>query len=266
MTKEQLERRLRFLTLWAVASTLLATGILVTAFSSDSVARWAEIYAEQSTVDTLRADYVTAERIDIVEPDDTLAISLSNSERTALPRLEGNKLRAAGERNMPSILFFDGHGDEVGGLVFQNMETSDGHIAGRHFSMDGYKQDQVLYLTHSEKEGKKKTGLHIRDRPNFSFLEVMNEVGLEPSSSREELQKKMARFRKKNPERYQELSYSPRRVFVGRTKDGNSVVTLRDGSGNPRLRMAVDSAGTARLIFLNEEGDITHRYPPTSTD
>lgn len=266
MTEEQLERRVRLLSVWASASTLLAVVLLVTAFGTDSVARWTEVYAEQSTVDTLHADYITAERVDIVEPDDTLALSLSNSERTPLPTVEGKKLRAAGDRNMPSIIFFDGHGDEVGGLIFRNTKTADGHTAGRHFSMDGYKQDQVLYLTHHSENGKKKTGLHIQDRPNVSIMKVISEVGLEPSSSRKELQKKMSRFRKKNPKRYQELWDSPKRVFVGRTRDGRSEVTLRDGNGDPRIRMAVDSTGAARLVFLDGDGNVTHRYPPAPTE
>jgi len=48
-----------------------------------------------------------------------------------------------------------------------------------------------------------------------------------------------------------------RRLFAGRAPDRSSVVSLSDPHGRPRLRMAVDSTGTASIQFLDTLGHVT---------
>jgi hypothetical protein len=45
------------------------------------------------------------------------------------------------------------------------------------------------------------------------------------------------------------------RVQVGLVR-GRAAVTLSDGQGRPRLRLAVDSAGTPDVELLNEQGEV----------
>ena len=49
-------------------------------------------------------------------------------------------------RGLPSMIFFDGHGDEVGGMLMGVRETPDGYSATRHISLDAYKQDRTVQL------------------------------------------------------------------------------------------------------------------------
>jgi hypothetical protein len=263
MTKSQLERRVRLLTFYALGTTLLIVGVTVAAFTSDSIGRWAEVRAKRGLVDTLEAKYIKAHRLDIVEPDDTLALSLSNSERTPYPTLDGQEIRGAGERASPSIIFFDGHGDEVGGMSFYNTREEDGYTADRHFSWDGFKRDQVIYMSHYDKNGKAETGLYIRSEPPLgTTLDALEEMGIAPSDDRGILRQKVAEFRNERPDRFDEIMGWEDRLFVGMTRNGRSEVVLNDGNGVARIHMAVDSSGAARLLFRNAGGEVTHRYPP----
>ena len=53
-----------------------------------------------------------------------------------------------------------------------------------------------------------------------------------------------------------------RRVFVGRDFDGQSLVTLSDRDGRPRLRLQVDTAGNPSIVFLDEQGRTVKSITP----
>ena len=60
---------------------------------------------------------------------------------------------------------------------------------------------------------------------------------------------------------------SPTRIFVGKSKEHDAKVTLYDSKGNPRINMVVDSTGTPRLDFLDQNGHVTYTLPgPRKTD
>jgi len=46
------------------------------------------------------------------------------------------------------------------------------------------------------------------------------------------------------------------RVFVGKQSDKTATVVLADAQSRPRLRMVVDSAGAARIEFLDDGGKV----------
>ncbi|MBC7897945.1 MAG: hypothetical protein H7066_21165 [Cytophagaceae bacterium] len=52
------------------------------------------------------------------------------------------------------------------------------------------------------------------------------------------------------------------RVYVGRDPARNAVINLSDPEGRTRLRLVVDSLGTAGLEFLDAAGQVTSRIPP----
>lgn len=97
-------------------------------------------------------DVLRAERLEIVEPDGQPAFVLANSERPARGTFDGEVLMEdrTEERAMPSFIFFDGHGDEVGGMLFGNRESGDGFTATRHLSLDAYKHDQTVQIFHRQ--------------------------------------------------------------------------------------------------------------------
>ena len=134
---------------------------------------------------------LSVERLEIVEPDGSLAVVLANSQRPAVATIDGQILMAGQEeerRGVPSIIFFDGKGDEVGGMLFGVREASDGYRAVRHFALDAHEQDQTVRLTHSQTPAGSTSGLGVTDRPVHSIPDALAQLGLSVGASREELQ------------------------------------------------------------------------------
>jgi hypothetical protein len=51
-----------------------------------------------------------------------------------------------------------------------------------------------------------------------------------------------------------------RRIWVGRTDDGNASVLLMDADGHPRIKMQVTNEGAPSLLFLDDKGEVIRRF------
>ena len=51
------------------------------------------------------------------------------------------------------------------------------------------------------------------------------------------------------------------RIFVGKDDSKTAMVILADRMGKPRLQLLVDSLGTAKMNFLDEQGHVTYSLP-----
>src|SRR5262245_6008894 len=72
---------------------------------------------------------LSVERLEIVEPDGKPAFVLANSQRPIAATIDGQPTMAGQEeerKGIPSIIFFDGKGDEVGGMLFGVREKARG--------------------------------------------------------------------------------------------------------------------------------------------
>ncbi len=202
---------------------------------------------------------LSVERLDIVEPDGELAMVLSSSAHAPLPVIDGHSIASAEERDSPALIFYDGKGDEVGGILMSNEEFEGGYRAGRHLSFDQFGQDQTLVLHHYEQDGIASTGLRIDSRPfDLSLPEALAEMGLEPTSTREEFMEVIDQLDQHEQAR---LFGSGTRAFFGSDFSENAVISLGDGQGRTRLRMAVTEDGDASLEFLDEDGQVSYRFP-----
>ena len=205
------------------------------------------------------------ERLEVVEPTGELAIVLANSERPAVATVDGQQLMAGQEeerRGRPSIIFFDGQGDEVGGMLFGTVETEDGYSAARHFSLDAYEQDQTVVLHHYQSPAGSSSGLTVSDRPPISIAESLAELGLALGASRDELNAAVAAMPEEGREaRLREL-FGTARAFVGSGPDGAASLMLRDGEGRPRIVIEAPASGEAAIRILDEAGEPVLRLPP----
>ena len=201
---------------------------------------------------------LTAERLDIVEADGSLAFALANSQRPAVATMDGEVLmgdQADQRRGIPSFIFFDGHGDEVGGLVMGAQVSDDGYSAVRHLSLDGYKQDQTVVLSHYQNPGGSSAGLRISDRPEeLSLPEAFAELGLQPGATNAEMQAAIQALPEQGRnERLAELFGVPR-LFFGSDRQRNASLVMHDGEGRPRLTITVPSEGEPQIQILDQSG------------
>ncbi len=207
---------------------------------------------------------IAVERLEILEPDGTPALVVANSQRPAVATLDGQVVMEGqeGERmGVPSIIFFDGKGDEVGGLLFGVRETSNGYSAVRHLSLDGYKQDQTVVLAHYQDPGGSRSGLTISDRPDHSIFDAQVALGLDPGASRDELTAAIGAI---SPElrrmRLREL-FGTTRASFGTGRDGGASVVLMDGEGRSRIVIVAPQEGGASIQILDEHGETVLRLP-----
>jgi hypothetical protein len=205
-----------------------------------------------------RSDPVlSVERLNIVDSTGRPVLVLANGPRLPGAAFHGKEYpqsfvdrgRAAG------MIFYNAVGDEVGGLIYDGAPRDSGYSATEHLSFDQWQQTQVVALTYSDDGKARMAGLRIWDRPatpleqQFAAAERFTAA---TGSRRDSLRAEMNAARNRVA--------GTQRVFVG-SENRNASVELRDTSGHVRARLAVDSAGTAQLQFLDEQGRVTAKYP-----
>ncbi len=118
-----------------------------------------------------RFKVIDAEQVNIREKDGTLKAALSNSAGfNQGDRAEGTPPRFSG------LMFYNEEGAEEGGLVYQGRSISGGQDADVSLTMDQYRQDQNVYLNHTEHTDANgigiSDGLQINSRPDWTKARV----------------------------------------------------------------------------------------------
>lgn len=170
-------------------------------------------------------DQIRAQRIDVIEPDGTLRMVISNHEQMPGIIVKGKEFQKA-DRPEAGMIFYNDEGSENGGLIFGGHSNEKGQIidSGASLSFDPYGESQQLVQLAGVQDGDNHiVGLAINDPKNH----VRN-----------------------------------RRVWVGREKDDAAVVSLADASGRKRIVMQVAANGTASLDFLDADGHIAKHVTP----
>jgi hypothetical protein len=234
---------LRLLRIYGGVATVLLTVFALTAF------RQATQRARFSEIDV--------ERINLVEKDGKLRMVISNRDRSPGPIGYGKPFGYPGG-SRPGIIFFNDEETENGGLTFSGKTEEGKFNAVGHLSFDQYNQDQVLYLQYIDNNGQRRMGLTVADRADVSIMEWVAERDsinrLPDGPEKTEALRKLREPRNGVP-------LFAERVYVGRTVAKAAVVSLSDRNGKPRIRMQVDSVGTASIEFLDEQGRVLSRLP-----
>ena len=203
---------------------------------------------------TARFDSIDVGRINIVEPDGTPRLILSN--KALFPGIIFKKKEYPHpNRTTGGILFFNDEGTENGGMTFGGEKDKDGKVSAYgHLSFDQYDQDQVLNLDASEEAGQRSRSFSIWDRPDYSILELIELTGrikgLPEAEQKAEVAKFLAGRERPQP-----------RLFLGRNTDGSVSLRLRDLKGKERLILEVAADGAPSVRFLDENGRETGRWP-----
>jgi hypothetical protein len=240
----RLQRELRFLRLNALITTPLVVILALAAFAR----------AEKKA----KFDEIDVGRINVREPDGKLRLIISNKARSSGPIAHGKPFGYAGGMR-GGLIFFNDEETEDGGLIFSGRKGPDGKVeAVGHLSFDQYDQDQVLYLQYIEGDGQRRMGLTVADRaevPILPFVIQLDSLRKLPDSpaKTEAMQKLMGPIDGKP-------QFAPR-LYAGRDRAKNAIVNLSDPLGRTRLRMLVDSLGSARIEFLDERGTVVRKIP-----
>jgi hypothetical protein len=164
-------------------------------------------------------DEIQVKRINVVEPDGTLRMVISDHTRMPGVIVKGKELPKA-DRPEAGMLFYNDEGSENGGLIFGGHQNEKGQVinSGASLSFDPYgESQQLVQLAGVQDEDNRIVGLAINDPKNHA---------------------------------------RNRRIWVGRGNDDAAVVSLADANGKKRIVMQVAADGTASLDFLDADGHV----------
>lgn len=160
-------------------------------------------------------DEIKVHRIDIVEPDGTLRMVLSNKDRLPPVIIKGKERPEMGEpRPQAGMIFYNDEGTENGGLIFGGHRNQLGQVvdSGGSLSFDKFEANQIVQLAGVDDQEDQFAGLAVNDQS--------------------------------------------KRIWVGRTGDGDASVALMDTQGRKRIVMQVTKDGASSILFLDEKGTV----------
>lgn len=166
---------------------------------------------------TTAFDEINVHRINVVEPDGTLRMIISNHAK--LPGIIVRGKERPFERPQAGIIFYNDEASEVGGLIFGGHRNAQGEVvnSGASLSFDRYESNQIVQLMGVDDKENKIAGLFVFDSPSGTEVH--------------------------------------RRIWLGRGEDGTATLALLDGKGRKRLLMTVAADGKTALSVLDEKGN-----------
>lgn len=229
------------------------SGVLTAAFAVTVLSGFVGAQAKKTTLDEL-----TVQRINVVEPDGTLRMVISN-KATEPGLIIKSKEHPHPTRSSAGILFYNDEGTENGGLTFDGRMGKDGKgESSGHLSFDEYEQDQAFVQEYAQKDGKRYSRLVFADNPDVPMSKVVEFTESISQLPDDEKKKRTAEFVASN-----HYKVKPRMV-LGRMPDESVMLGLNDSEGRPRIRMQVAPDGTPSLQMLDDKGKVVGQMPSTA--
>lgn len=248
-------KRLKRLKLHVIISTFLLLGFL---FTQSGTINFACDGSTNLTTDSLNTGFLTVQHLDVIEPNGSLGIRLSNSKSNPLPRWDWEKNRSVSKRHSSNIVFFDGKGDEVDDINF-SKDHENGNTVG-HLAFDGYGQDEMIAMSHFMYNSVGRKGFHVHDIPQIEISDALDEMDIRAEDDTTGLDDKLQRFKMSNPTRYDDIWLTKKRVVLQTNSNDEAEMILSDGNGQRRLHLMVSEDGRACIAFFDQNGMVTKRF------
>lgn len=173
---------------------------------------------------TITADEITVQRINVVEPDGTPRLVISNHARLPGVLVQGKERPL--DRPQAGLVFLNDEGSEIGGLIFGGRKDKDGKVrdSGGSLSFDRYGANQIVQLLGVDDAEDHLVGLAVSDSPSGNDVR--------------------------------------RRIWLGRGDDGAATLALLDGAGHKRIVMKVAENGESTISVLDADGKTVKELLP----
>ena len=171
------------------------------------------------------------ERINVVEPDGTLRMVISNKADFPGIIIKGKETPHP-DRKTAGMLFFNDEGTENGGLISGGSKDKQGKVTSYgHLSFDRYEQDQVFTIDAEEDGSQRTSNCAFSISPTSPSWKTWMRPPALPSYRRMSSQLPGTAYRAKTP-------HSEPRIFLGRSDDR---VRRAAPEGSARTRPHCDS-------------------------
>jgi len=199
---------------------------------------------------------ITARRVNIVEPDGTVRLTISNRADFPGGWIHKKESPRPDRRDAAGMLFMSEEGTEQGGLIWGASQLPDGTIENHgHLSLDQYEENQIFALD-SGQEGKNKfSQITITDQGDYPVEEkrqAEDRIGKLPADKQDAAWEQF----------FATHRHDVQRLVLGRSPDGSSGIKMLDGNGKARIWLGVQSDGKAVLQFLDESGNVIRELNP----
>ncbi|MCD2518250.1 hypothetical protein LQ564_18235 [Massilia sp. G4R7] len=204
-------------------------------------------------------DEITVGRINIVEPDGTKRIIVSNRAQFPGDFMQGKEGARPDRRSFAGMLFINEEGTENGGLIQKGSIGPDGRISsGLSLTFDRFRQDQALQLMNNDSANHQTTGIKINDVPYYGvtsiedFRRLREEAGKLPEAERGAYWDTLSEAGRLNENR----------IWLGNTMGKASTLQLKDARGRVRMMLMVSADGKAEIQMLDEQGKVIKSITP----
>jgi hypothetical protein len=210
-----------------------------------------------SSVRNQKFGIITARRINIVEPDGTVRLTISN--RADFPGAWNRKKEysRADRREAAGMLFMSEEGTEQGGFIWGASQLPDGTIQNHgHLSFDQYEENQIFAIDAGQEGNNKFSRITMSDQGDFPIEEKRK---ANEEIDKLSLDKQDAAWDKF----FASHRHDVQRLALGRSPDGSVGLKLRDGAGRVRIVLAVQADGKPVLQFLDSQGTVIREFATT---
>lgn len=208
---------------------------------------------------TAQFDEISVGRINIVEPDGTPRLLISNRAQFPGAFHEGTEIARPDRRSFAGMLFINEEGTENGGLIQKGGIDAQGRISsGLSLTFDRFRQDQALQLLNNDSASHQQTVIKINDVPYYkdTSMDDKRRFGLDadklPSDQVPAYWRKLA----------EEGRLGANRIWLGNTADRGSSLQLKDAQGRVRMLLLVTADGKAEIQMRDETGKVTRSITP----
>jgi len=197
---------------------------------------------------------ITAQRVNIIEPNGTLRMVISDKALFPGIYLKGQE-HPHPNRKTAGMLFFNDEGTENGGLTFGGGKDKNGQVSSYgHLSFDEYEQDQVFTIDASQQGSKRRSGLSLVDDPDYPIGELIAVTDRIAKLPPDQQKAEVAKFADSHGRPHQ-------RLYLGRGDDRSVALKFKDVEGHDRIVIQVAADGSPVIRFLDQNGGIVSELP-----
>lgn len=201
-----------------------------------------------------RFGVITARRMNIVEPDGTVRLTISNRADFPGGWIHKKETPRPDRRDAAGMLFMSEEGTEQGGLIWGAGQLPDGTIENHgHLSLDQNEENQIFALDAGQEGKDKFSKITISDQGDFPIEEkrqAEERIGRLPAGQQD----------KAWDEFFATHRHDVKRLVLGRSPDGSVGLSLCDGGGKARIWLGVQMDGKAVLQFLDDNGKAVRQF------
>jgi hypothetical protein len=213
-----------------------------------------------------RFDTITVQRINVVEPDGTLRMVLSNNNRVPTIIINGQAYPDLTNRRGSTeagIWFYDAHGSESGGLTFGGRFDENETIPRfGHLSFDRHNQDQMFSLDARDDGTNFRTSIRMIDQPNWPIQELLDLLVRIQNLPPEQQEAELNAFFQTHPPGAGTRTLLTSDNLPDAPAQNRNVLLFRDTEQTDRVRLGINATSDGSLEFLDAQGMVTYKIPP----